>query len=197
MNPLTDEPGFSVPSWTCQHRCCPCCWPGLCARRLWWLCRAWVFIAVLYTSLAPSHSGWGSCHFDVVPVSRPASGLHMEGRASEPAHTPHPMSPLLLLRSCSRSQHLPDSVFPPGAWHLEGLGNLELGGSSRGDTGNPGTCLLSGEKNFGWVGKEHCFEPSGHPSRCPRSSLTARSPASKVAASAQWGGQHHLPTVCC
>lgn len=124
VNPLTNEPGFSVPSWTCQHRCCPCCWPGLRARRRWWLCRAWVFIAVLYTSLAPSHSGWGSCHFDVVPVSRPASGLHMEGRASEPAHAPHPVSPLLLLRSCSQCQHLPDSVFPPGALHLEGLGNL-------------------------------------------------------------------------
>ena len=23
VNPLTNEPGFSVPSWTCQHHCCP------------------------------------------------------------------------------------------------------------------------------------------------------------------------------
>lgn len=46
--------------------------------------RARVFITMLYTSLVPSYSSLGACHFDVVSASRPASGLHMDGQASGP-----------------------------------------------------------------------------------------------------------------
>ena len=89
-DPLTKKPEFSVPSWTCRHHCCSRLWSRLHACRWRWLCGAWVFISVLYTSSAPTHSGLGSHHFDVVPVSRPASALHMEGQASEPTPYSHP-----------------------------------------------------------------------------------------------------------
>lgn len=99
----------------------PPLWPRLHACRRGWLCAAWVFITTPYTSLVPSCSGLGACHFDVAPASCRASGLHMEGWASEPVPSSPPPSPLLLLRSCSGAQRLPDSVFPLGALHSEGL----------------------------------------------------------------------------
>lgn len=41
----------------------------------------------------PSHSGLGAHHFDVVPASRPASGLHMEGGSEPPPPPPAVLPP--------------------------------------------------------------------------------------------------------
>lgn len=117
----------SVPSWTLacsgQRHCCSPHWPMLCACRGWWPCGAWVFITVLYTSLVPSHSSQGACYFDAVPASCPASGLHMEGWASDPVpcHVPSAASPKLLVIPTSSRFCIPMRGLGVRAWqHLQG-----------------------------------------------------------------------------
>lgn len=53
-------------------------------------CGAWGFYHRAVPVLGPSRPGLGARHFDVVSASRPASGLHVEGWASELVPTRRP-----------------------------------------------------------------------------------------------------------
>ena len=108
-----------------------------------------------------------------------------------PTHIPLATSPKLFTIPAS-------SRFCPPAWGsaFEEAWESGLAGSTWGDTGNPGTCLLL-KKNWAGLhfGCSQKLQVGKEPFEC--ASCTSPSPTSTGIAFTQWDSQHHTQAVCC